>query len=105
MEHLNKVEIRGIVGGVYVKEIGNAKVANFSVATEYCYTAQDGCAVIETTWHRVVAWEGNSIQDLSQLKKGSGVHVIGRIRTQKYMAADGTERTVYEIIASKVETM
>ena len=103
MEHLNKVEIRGIVGGVYVKEIRNAKVANFSVATEYCYTAQDGCAVIETTWHRVVAWEGENINNLDQLQKGSGVHVIGRIRTQKYMAADGTERTVFEVIANKIE--
>ena len=105
MEHLNRIELRGIIGSVYVKEFGNAKSANFSVATEYCFTSQDGCAVIETTWHRVIAWEGERIRDLDKLKKGERVHVIGRIRTQKYIAADGTERTVFEIIASKVETM
>ena len=103
MEQLNRIEIRGIIGSVYVKDFANAKVANFSVATEHCYTAQDGCAVIETTWHRVVAWEGNPIKDLSQLKKGSGVHVIGRLRMQKYMGSDGNEKSTYEILASKVE--
>ena len=85
MEQLNKIEIRGIIGSVYVKNFGNAKAANFSVATDYCFRTQDGCAVIETTWHRVVAWEGNLIKNLDQLQKGCGVHVIGRIRTQKYI--------------------
>ena len=97
MEQLNRIEILGIIVSVYVKDFANAKVANFSVATEHCYTAQDGCAVIETTW------EGNPIKDLSQLKKGSGVHVIGRLRMQKYMGSDGNERSTYEILASKVE--
>ena len=104
MEQLNKVEIRGIIGSVYVKEFGNAKVANFSVATESCYTSRDGSKVIEVTWHRVVAWEGGQIQDLSLLKKGSAVHVIGRLRMQKYMGSDGCERSTYEILANTVET-
>lgn len=105
MEQLNKVEIRGIIGSVYVKQVGNAKVANFSVATESCYTSHDGSKVIEVTWHRVVAWEGNQIQDLSQIKKGSFVHVLGRLRMQRYIAADGCERSTYEILASKVEIL
>lgn len=105
MEHLNRIELRGIIGSVYVKDFGNARSANFSVATEYCFTSQDGCAVIETTWHRVIAWEGERTKDLDRLRKGSRVHVIGRLRTQKYIAADGTERTVFEIIAHTVETM
>ena len=50
MEQLNKVEIRGIVGSVYVKDFGNTKVANFSVATNHAYKSQDGSLVIETTW-------------------------------------------------------
>ena len=103
MEHLNKIEIRGIIGSVYVKDFVNAKVANFSVATDYCFRAQDGCAVIETTWHRVVAWEGNGIKDLSQLRKGSAVHIIGRLRAQKYIGSDGSERIAYEILANTVE--
>jgi single-strand DNA-binding protein len=103
MEHLNKIELRGIIGSVYVKDFVNAKVANFSVATDYCYTAQDGTKVIECTWHRVIAWEGNQIRNLTQLKKGSAVHVIGRLRVQRYTGADGCDRTAYEILASTVE--
>ena len=103
MEQLNKVELRGIIGSVYVKDFVNAKVANFSVATNHCYQSSDGSPVIETTWHRIVAWEGEGIEDLHLLEKGCNVHVLGRIRSQRYIAADGTERTVFEIIANKVE--
>lgn len=103
MEQLNKIEIRGIVGSVYVKDFVNAKVANISVATDYGYTTKDGSSVLETTWHYVTAWEGKDIQNLDQLKKGSGIHIIGRLRNRKYVATDGTERIAYEIVASKVE--
>ena len=103
MEHLNQIELRGIIGSVYVKDFVNAKVANFSVATDYCYTAQDGTRVIECTWHHVVAWEGKQIQNLSVLKKGSPVHIIGRLRIQRYTGADGCDRTSYEILASAVD--
>ena len=81
------------------------KRANISVATDYCHTSHNGEAVIETTWHRVLAWEGKLIKDFDQLKKGSQVHVIGRIRTQRYIATDGSQKTAIEIIASKVELM
>ena len=49
MEQLNKVELIGTVGSVYVKEFGTTKVANFSVATNYCYKSSQGEPVIETT--------------------------------------------------------
>ena len=75
MEFLNRIEIRGIIGSVSVKQIGNAKSANISVVTEYFHTAKDGCAVIETTWHRVDAWEGDLVRNLDQLKKGS-CHIV-----------------------------
>jgi len=103
MEQLNRIELRGIIGSVRVQNVGDTKVANFSVATDYGYTARDGGAVIETTWHNVTAWEGRDIQDLSRLSKGAIVHVLGRLRNRKYTAADGTERIVYDILASKVE--
>ena len=103
MEQLNKIEIRGIVGSVYVKDFTNAKVANISVATNYTYNAKDGSIIVETTWHNVVAWEGKDIQNLSQLKKGTYVHIVGRLRNRKYTTPDGMERIAYEIIANKVE--
>ena len=103
MEQLNRIEIRGIVGSVRVQNVGNTKVANLSVATDYAFTTKDGGAVIETTWHYVTAWEGRDIQNLDQLKKGSFVHVIGRLRNRKYTTHDGMERIVYDVDAAKVE--
>lgn len=103
MEQLNRIELRGIIGSVYVKDFVNAKVANFSVATNHCYKDCEGNAIIETTWHRVLAWESESIRNLDQLKKGTGVHVIGRLRMQSYTGPDESERTSYEILAQKVE--
>ena len=88
-----------------MKDFVNAKVANFSVATNHCYTAMDGCQVIDTTWFRIVAWESDTIKNLDQLQKGAAVHVIGRVRMQRYAASDGTERSVFEVIASEVELM
>ncbi len=103
MEQLNKVEIRGIIGSVYVKDFGNTKVANISVATSHAYKSQDGSLVIETTWHNVVAWEGEIIQNLDQLKKGALIHVRGRLRNRKYLASDGSERTVCDILVGSLK--
>ena len=82
---------------------GLAKATNISVATDSCYTSRDGGSVIETTWNYVTAWEGRDIAALDQLKKGSFVHVIGRLRNRKYTTTDGVERIAYDIVASKVE--
>ena len=91
MEQLNRLEIRGNVGNVNILRVGDTRVAHFSV-------------VIETTWHNVTAWEGNKgIPSLDIICKGFPVYVAGRLRSQKYTANDGTERTSMEVIASTVE--
>lgn len=105
MVQLNKVEIRGIIGSVYVKDFGNTKVANISVATNNAYKSQDGSLVIETTWHSVFAWDGEQIQNLDQLKKGLLVHICGRLRNRKYLASDGSERTVCDILAESLRVV
>lgn len=55
------------------------------------------------TWHMVTAWEGKGCQDLSLLKKGDEVHVIGRLRFRKYIDAAGIDRTQMDIVASNLE--
>ena len=49
MEQLNRVELRGTVGSVYIKVFGTTRCVNFSVATNYCFKDREGCPVIETT--------------------------------------------------------
>lgn len=104
MEQLNRIEIRGNVGNVNIINVGNTRVAHFSVATNFAYKDKNGEPVIETTWHNVTAWEGNKgIPSLEIIAKGFPLYVTGRLRIQKYIAGDGTDKTSYDIIANTIE--
>ena len=104
LESLNKVELIGFVGNANVNKVGDTQVVRFSVATDYGYNDKGGNAVIETTWHNVVAWEGEKIskETIAKIKKHEQVKVVGRLRAYRYTGADGSERTGYEIVASEV---
>lgn len=103
MEQLNKVELRGVVGSVRLQKIGNTQVANFTVATSLAYKDRSANPIIETTWHNVTAWEGRDVQHLKELERGRNLHIIGRIRNQRYSTSDGTERSCIDILANKLE--
>ena len=103
MEQLNKVELRGTLGVIRLQNVGEGKYATMSVATCYCYKDAEGCPVIETTWHLVTAWEGKACADLSVLKKGDKVHVLGRLRCRRYVDNAGIERTQMDIVANTLE--
>ena len=105
MEHLNRIELRGHIGNIRIFPVGDTKVARFSLATNASFRNQSGGIVIETTWHNVAAWEGPECRNLDQLQKGDPVYVQGRIRCQRYTANDGTERTLYEVIAGKLDVL
>ncbi len=105
MDSLNKVELRGNVGNIRISDVGEKHVARFSVATNFISRNKTGEQVIETTWHNVVAWEGKEMPELQSIGKGMGIYVCGRLKTNKYTANDGSERTTYEIIANKVEVL
>lgn len=102
MEQLNKIEIRGYVGSVTLHHGSEREMARFTVATSTAYRDREGGAVIDTTWHNVIAWEGKGMPDLDKIQKGGKIQVVGRIRNQKYVGVDGIERTSYDILASKV---
>lgn len=102
MEQLNRIELRGSVGSIRIQKISGVNVANFTLATNLAYRDKDGCAIIETTWHNVTAWESKEIRDLYKLEKGSKVHLIGRIRSQRFCGSDGIDRTMYEVVAKSL---
>ena len=105
MEQLNRIELRGNVGNIRISEVGESKVARFSVATNFIYKGKDTEGVVETTWHNVVAWSGKGMPDFTAITKGAPVYVTGRIRTSRFTGSDGTEKTVYEVVASKIEVL
>ena len=102
MEHLNRIELRGLVGTIRTNEFNGSKVANFSVVTELLYKTRDGNAASETTWFNVTAWESRNMPDLNELTKGMPIYVSGRMRTSRYTTAEGVEKQFYEILANKV---
>lgn len=101
MEQLNKIEIRGYVGSV-TRYGGEKAMVRLTVATSHAFKDRNGAAVIETTWHNVIAWEGKGIQNLEKLEKGSKIYVSGRLKSQKYTGSDGVDRMSYDIYASKL---
>ena len=104
MEYINRIELVGVVGRIHKQTFSNRTVANLSVVTEYCYTDKNGGAVVETTWHNVVAWQ-NGDMPLDLIEKGTHVCVQGRLRCRKYNSENGEPRTSYEIIASGVNIL
>lgn len=102
MEQLNKVILRGFIGTARTTNVAGTSMIRMSVATNLAYRGQDGCAVIETTWHNVIAFAGKDICDLNTLGKGDKVEVTGRIRNQRYTTADGTEASTVEIVATRL---
>ena len=100
---LNKVELKGYVGSVALKDIQGKKMARFSVATESAYSGRDGSQIVETVWHPCIVWEPDRNKDLEKIQKGKFAHVIGRIRVNRYTDASGAERSTWEIVVFNVE--
>ena len=102
MENINRIELQGRVGTVRTNLVNGIKVANFSLVTDHLYKTRDGIAISETTWHNIVAWSGKDMPDLDMIGKGTPLHLVGRLRTNRYTAADGTEKQYYEVLAYRI---
>ena len=102
IEQLNRIELRGNVGNVRLSNVGDSTVARFSLATNFVYKGREGDAVIETTWHNIVAWNGKGMPDLEKIEKGMPLYVCGRLRSSRFTGSDGTEKQVFEVVANKI---
>lgn len=103
-EFLNRVELRGRVGhDPKVFSVGEAQVARFSVATNEAFRGKNGELREETTWHNVAAWTGRNIMDFKEIRKGSFVSLVGRLRTTRFTGNDGNERYIVEVVAGRLE--
>lgn len=97
---LNKVFLLGNVTDDIKIENANDedKVCNFFIATNRSWTTKDGVKSEATEYHKVIAW--NKIAEYCEqfLKKGSKVHITGRLSTYKYEDKDGNKRVSTEIV-------
>lgn len=105
MEFLNRIELKGVIGTVRRQTVADKEVVNFSLVTEDCHKDASGCAVIETCWLSVTAWQNGAMPDLSAIGRGSHVHVQGRLRARRYTDDCGAARTSYEVLAASVHLL
>lgn len=105
MEQLNKVELAGTVGSVNVFEVGDGKVARFSLCCDTLYFGANGGIVVESTWVSISAWSHQDGVDIDAIKRGGNVRVEGRLRAIGYTDADGNSRTTYEVVANKIQVI
>lgn len=99
MEQLNRVELRGVVGSVRESKVADIVIVRLTVATNFMYKDNDGNVVIETTWHAVEKFYAES----PGIQKGDNVWVVGRMKSQKYVNAEGEERTNSIVRAHRIE--
>ena len=107
MEFLNKVHLRGIVGTSDVKDFQGKKYIRYSIVTEYAYMNQNNEATVETFWINVIAYEGKNIsgEDILNIKKGTKIEVIGRLKSTSYTDTEGNRRSVVGVVANEIHIL
>ena len=100
---INRVELKGRVGqDPKIFNVGDSRVARFSVATNETYHDRKGDIREETTWHSVCVWDGKNIDGFRDIRKGVMISLEGRLRTVRYTTSDGSERHSTEVVANRL---
>jgi len=103
MANLNKVMLMGRLGkDPEIKDVGEAQVANFTLATNSYWKDKSGQKQEKTEWHNCVAWNHLANLAVNFLKKGSQVFVEGSIETETY-DKNGETRYATKIKVFKIE--
>ncbi len=101
---LNKVQLIGnLTGDPEVRETPNgAKVATFSLATNYSWKDANGNKQDEVEYHNIVVWRGLADVVWQYTSKGKKVYIEGRIKSRSYDDAAGVKRYRTEIVADNL---
>lgn len=99
---VNKVSLLGRVGKQpEIKQVGDSKVANFSLATSEKFKDKAGNKLENTEWHNVVFW-GKQAELIEQyVGKGDELYIEGSIKTETY-EKDGEKRYAVKIKGSAI---
>jgi len=103
MENLNRIELQGNIHESKAFEVGGARLIRFRMQTNHVIKGRNGVVYIEPDFFDVTAWEDTEGVDMDAVEKGRAVHVIGRMKTNRYVDSENEEHISYEVIASKVE--
>ena len=105
MTNINLVQVMGRLtrDPELRKTQSGAEVAHMSVASNYTWKDQAGQKQEEVEFHSVVAF-GRTAEVIAQyFHKGDEIYIQGRLKTSKWEAKDGGQRSRTEIIAERFE--
>lgn len=81
----------------------NSTVARFTLATNENFKDKEGKKQTRVEWHNVEIW-GESAKFVGQyLKKGSLVHVEGKLKTEEFTNKEGQKVRATKIVAFDVQ--
>lgn len=102
---LNKVFLIGNLGKdpELRNTSGGTAVCSLSLATSSRTKDKDGNWVDQTEWHKVVVWGVTAENVTKYTKKGSKVHIEGRLQTRKWQNKDGVDQYTTEVVAEQVK--
>ena len=106
MKSVNKVFLLGHVGMIEARSLDDGTVvANFSVATNTRWKDKDGVAQESVEWHRCEAW--NKLGELAGqlLRKGSAIHLEGRLKTKKWSDDTGVDHYATSVIVDEFSAL
>lgn len=103
---INKVILLGRLGkDPVIRRLENGRVvANITLATNDYYT-KDGQRMESTEWHNLEMWDKQAETAEKYMKKGNLLYVEGKIRTDKYVDAEGQERQTRKIRVNNFQMM
>jgi len=78
-------------------------VCRFDVAVNRNYKDSNGEWQKEVCYVPIVVWRDAAIRCSERLKKGSPVHISGRLRTRSYEDKNGQKRNVLEVEAQRIQ--
>lgn len=104
---INKVILVGNVGAdPEVRSAGEARVANFNLATSESYKDKTtGEKKTNTEWHRITAWRGLAEISEKYVKKGTMLYIEGKLRTRSYEDESGVKKYTTEIVADTLRLL
>ncbi|HLP50453.1 MAG TPA: single-stranded DNA-binding protein [Chitinophagales bacterium] len=99
---INKVFLIGRLGkDPVIKHFSNDNaIAEFTLATDDSYKDKQGNKVEQTDWHNIKI-PTRKLAEVAEkyLRKGSLIHVEGKIKTRSYDDKDGNKKYITEIVA------
>jgi single-strand DNA-binding protein len=99
----NRIELAGYLGAKPTVRYlpSGTPVANVRMAEGYRYTDRNNQTQEHTNWHSLVFY-GDLADIASAYEKGDNLFVEGTLQTRQFTPKDGSQRTVYEVVARSV---